>query len=79
MLLSAGMIVGQLVTGALGDHFSARLIIMGGYAINILAVFLIMLPGGKHVKPIYNAVYEKSAQPEGLEEPNLTNPAAQNE
>lgn len=79
MLLSFGMIVGQLVTGALGDYFSARLIIMAGYIINLSAVFLIMLPGGKHVKPIYNAVYETPAEPEGLDEPNLTNPAAQEE
>lgn len=79
MLLSLGMIGGQLVTGALGDYMSARLIILIGYAINFAAVLLIMLPGGKHVKPIYNAVYEKPEEPEGLTEPNLTNPAAQNE
>lgn len=79
MLLSAGMIAGQLVTGALGDYFSARLIILGGYVLNLTAVFLIMLPGGKHVKPIYNAVYEEPIEPEGLEEPVLTNQAAQEE
>ncbi|HOP11848.1 MAG TPA: MFS transporter [Oscillospiraceae bacterium] len=79
MLLSFGMIVGQLVSGALGDYFSARAIIMIGYMTNLAAVFLVMLPGGKHVKRIYNAVYETPEKPEGLQEPNLTNPAAQDE
>jgi len=79
MLLSAGMIVGQLVSGALGDHFSARLIIMFGYVLNLAAVFLIMLPGGKYVRPIYNAVYETPQEPEGLKEPNLSNTTPQDD
>lgn len=55
MMTTMGGIVGQLLGGALADSVGARAVILAFYAVNFVAIFAIMVAGGKHVKKIYNA------------------------
>lgn len=54
MLNILGGIIGQLAAGAVGELLPARPVILAAMALNIVCVFLVMLPGGAHVKKIYN-------------------------
>lgn len=54
MLVMIGAISGQLLSGALGDLFDERYIVAGFNIINLIALAVIMIPNGKHVKSIYN-------------------------
>lgn len=54
MICAAGGIVGQLLSGVLGEVMPERQIIMIFMAINLLAIIFIMYPGREHVKRIYN-------------------------
>lgn len=54
MLLSAGTIAGELLSGALAEFFDVRLIVIAFSAINLLAVVFVMYRGREHVKKIYN-------------------------
>lgn len=50
----AGGIIGQLMAALLGTYFYTRGIVVSANAINIIFVFLIMVPNAKYVKKIYN-------------------------
>lgn len=54
MICAAGGIVGQLLSGVLGEVMPERQIIMIFMALNLLAIIFIMYPGREHVKRIYN-------------------------
>lgn len=54
MICTAGSIVGQLLAGLLGETMDERRIIVIFMSINMLAVFLVMYRGRKHVKKVYN-------------------------
>ena len=54
MACNTGIIVGQLIAGALAEYFSCRLIIIGLMGVNLIATFAIMYRGRRHVAPIYN-------------------------
>jgi len=54
MIMNAGMILGQLIAGALADYIPIRAVVVIFNAICLIAVFAIMWRGRKHVIPIYN-------------------------
>lgn len=54
MITTAGQMIGQLIAGIMGEFFYIPYIIVGFNLINILAVFLIMIPNKKQVSVIYN-------------------------
>lgn len=54
MICTLGTIIGQLLSGALADLLTERTVLALFMAINALAVLTIMVPGSKHVRPIYN-------------------------
>lgn len=54
MIMTGGTILGQLISGALGESFGYREIILGGMAVNLVAVFAVMYARRSHVKKIYN-------------------------
>lgn len=54
MINSAGMIVGQLTAGAVGEIMNERLVVLILMSINLLAVLVVMYPGRHHVARIYN-------------------------
>lgn len=54
MICTLGTILGQLLSGALADLTSERTVQASFMAINLLAVFAIMLPGRKYVRAIFN-------------------------
>jgi MFS family permease len=54
LLTMAGSMIGQLISGALGERFDVRYIVLISMAINMAAIFLIMFRRRKYVKPIYN-------------------------
>ena len=54
MLTMMGAIVGQLLSGGLGDIFDERYIVAGFNIINLIMLIVIMVPMGKHIKKIYN-------------------------
>lgn len=54
MICTIGTIAGQLVSGALADFIGGRLVVTAFMSIQLLGVFLIMLPGQKHLREIYN-------------------------
>jgi len=56
MVMNAGMIVGQLVGGALADFVPIRAVVVALNAICLVASFGIMWRGRRHVIPIYNRV-----------------------
>jgi DHA3 family macrolide efflux protein-like MFS transporter len=54
MITTAGQMLGQLIAGIMGEFLYIPYIIVGFNLINILAVFLIMVPNKKQVSIIYN-------------------------
>lgn len=54
MICTMGTILGQLLSGALADFIGERMVLAVFMGVCLLATFLIMLPGAKHVKLIYN-------------------------
>ena len=54
MLTILGTISGQLIAGAIGDLFDIRWVVVASMTITVLAVFVIIVPNGEHVKKIYN-------------------------
>jgi len=56
MFLNAGMILGQLLAGALADLLPTRAVVVSFHAITFIAAFAIMWRGRRHVIPIYNRV-----------------------
>jgi len=56
MFMNVGMIVGQLVGGALADHIPIRAVVVLFNGIGLIAAFAIMWRGRRHVIPIYNRV-----------------------
>jgi len=54
MFTILGTILGQLIAGALGDKLPIRGIVAVSMAVSFLAVFVIVIPNGKHVRKIYN-------------------------
>lgn len=54
MICTLGTIIGQLLSGALADLIGERMVMSLFMAIDAVAILLIMVRGGKHVKPIYN-------------------------
>ncbi len=54
MICTLGTIIGQLLSGALSDFTNERMVLAIFMAVNFLAVLVIMLPGRKYVREIYN-------------------------
>ena len=54
MIMNTGMIIGQLIAGALADVIPIRAVVVLFNGICLVSVFLIMWRGRKHVIPIYN-------------------------
>jgi len=54
MITTVGSLLGQIVAGVLGEFMPAPYVMVSFMVLNILGVLLIMLPGAKHVKKIYN-------------------------
>jgi len=54
MITTVGSLLGQIVAGVLGEFMPAPYVLVSFMVLNILGVLLIMLPGAKHVKKIYN-------------------------
>lgn len=54
MITMFGMVVGELMGGALGEVFPPQYIISIAMAFNFVTAFTIMFRGREHVKPIYN-------------------------
>jgi MFS family permease len=54
MLCILGSIIGQLIAGVLGDKLPIRGIIAGAMVFNLLGVFFVIIPNGRHVRKIYN-------------------------
>jgi len=54
MLCILGTIIGQLLAGALGEKLPIRGTVASAMAFNLLGVFFVMIPNGKHVRKIYN-------------------------
>lgn len=54
MVCTTGTILGQLLAGAMADLFDGRTVLAAFMGINILAVLTILVPGRRHVKPIFN-------------------------
>jgi len=56
MFMNSGMIIGQLIAGALADIVPIRAVVTSFHAICLVACFGIMWRGRRHVMPIYNRV-----------------------
>ena len=54
MFNNVGSIAGPLLAGAVADYCSQRAVVSGFMAVNLIAVLVIIIPGAKLVKPIYN-------------------------
>lgn len=54
MCFMAGMILGQLAAGALGDIFPERNVVAVFMGLNVVGALLIMFRNRRYVKPIYN-------------------------
>jgi len=54
MIMNSGIILGQLIAGALADHIPIRAVVVLFNGLSLIAVFAIMWRGRKHVIPIYN-------------------------
>ncbi len=55
LLTNAGSIIGQLLTGRLGDILAKPHIALGAMVFNTIAIFAIILRMRKYIKPIYNS------------------------
>lgn len=49
-----GMIIGQLVSGVIGEYFDIRLVILVANMMTLALTYLIVFNNRKHVAPIYN-------------------------
>ena len=56
MIMNAGMIMGQLLSGALADIIPIRAVVVFFSATCLVAVYVIMWRGRRHVIPIYNQI-----------------------
>ncbi len=54
MACNTGIIIGQLIAGALAERYDCRIIIIGLMSVNMLAIFAVMYRGHRYVAPIYN-------------------------
>jgi len=54
MIMNSGMIIGQLLAGALADFIPIRAVVVLFNGICLICVFVIMWRGRRHVIPIYN-------------------------
>jgi len=54
MIMNSGMIFGQLLAGALAEFIPVRAVVILYNGIALIAVFVIMWRGRRHVIPIYN-------------------------
>ena len=54
MLNTFGMMAGELISGALADHYDKRLVVLGFSIIEFTAAWLIMFRAREHVGKIYN-------------------------
>ncbi|NCC67887.1 MAG: MFS transporter [Clostridia bacterium] len=54
MVCNTGIILGELISGALAEYFSCRAIIVGLMVFNLIGTFAVMFKGRRHVKLIYN-------------------------
>jgi len=54
MIMNSGIIIGQLIAGALADYVPIRAVVVLFNGISLVAVYFIMWRGRKHVIPIYN-------------------------
>jgi len=54
MIMNSGVILGQLLAGALADHIPIRAVVVLFNGLSLIAVFAIMWRGRRHVIPIYN-------------------------
>jgi len=54
MIMNSGIILGQLIAGALADHIPIRAVVVLFNGLSLIAVFAIMWRGRRHVIPIYN-------------------------
>ncbi|MDD3243027.1 MAG: MFS transporter [Eubacteriales bacterium] len=54
MLTTLGGILGQLILGALGDVYDARMLIAICLGLNLVSICALMLPNAKYVKKVYN-------------------------
>jgi len=54
MIMNAGIILGQLLAGALADYIPIRAVVVLFNSLSLIAVFAIMWRGRRHVIPIYN-------------------------
>ena len=54
MIMNFGIIIGQLIAGALADIIPIRMVVVIFNGICLIAVFAVMWRGRKHVIPIYN-------------------------
>lgn len=54
LITLGGSIIGQLISGALGEIYDIRYLVLISMVLNMLAIFFIMARGKKHVKEIYN-------------------------
>ena len=54
MFMNIGMIIGQLIAGALADVIPIRAVVISYNALSLIAAIIIMWRGRRHVMPIYN-------------------------
>jgi MFS family permease len=54
MLFAAGNILGQVLSGILGEFIHGRYIISAFNVINIITLFAVIVANSKHVKNVYN-------------------------
>lgn len=54
LIIISGSMMGQLISGAIGEIYDPRYIVLIAMALNMVAIFAIMLRGKNHVKLIYN-------------------------
>jgi MFS family permease len=54
MICAAGTVVGQILSGMLGEIMDERWVIILMMSINMLAVYFVMYRGREHVKKVYN-------------------------
>jgi len=54
MLSILGTIIGQLIAGVIGDLLPIRWVVVGAMSVTVVAVLLIIVPNGEHVKKLYN-------------------------
>jgi MFS family permease len=53
-ITTTGLIIGQVLWGALGEVFDARMLIMSMNLVTLVLTFIVIYRQREHVKPIYN-------------------------